>query len=161
MQDIQIFLDYLSLLPVAIAFALLLFHLMNCWQDTATSSQNVGVIASDSNAMPGQFNPPDPARLAELQLEEVLAACQPELCNQEPSSILEMIDPCNVLGVRPEPCDQAEAKQGITIMNPSRLNSEQLRKECSKLGIRWRNAKGKGKHLTRLEMLNALGRAIA
>lgn len=36
------------------------------------------------------------------------------------------------------------------------MNSEELRKECSRRAIAWRNAHGKGKHLRKEEMLKAL-----
>jgi hypothetical protein len=37
------------------------------------------------------------------------------------------------------------------------MNSAQLRKECSKAGIQWRNAHGRNKHMSKGEMLKALG----
>ncbi|MBD1871876.1 hypothetical protein H6F75_00125 [Nodosilinea sp. FACHB-131] len=36
------------------------------------------------------------------------------------------------------------------------MTSAQLRKECSRRAIAWRNAHGKGKHLLKGEMLKAL-----
>lgn len=36
------------------------------------------------------------------------------------------------------------------------LTSVQLRKECSTIGIKWRNVHGKSKHLSKAEMLTAL-----
>jgi hypothetical protein len=38
----------------------------------------------------------------------------------------------------------------------SKLTSVQLRKECSTVGIKWRNAHGTSKHLNKAEMLTAL-----
>jgi hypothetical protein len=37
------------------------------------------------------------------------------------------------------------------------MTSPQLRKECSKAGIQWRSVYGKSKHLSKAEMLAALG----
>lgn len=42
MQQIQTFLDYLALLPIATAFALFGFHMLNCWQRTGHSHQIPG-----------------------------------------------------------------------------------------------------------------------
>ncbi len=39
---------------------------------------------------------------------------------------------------------------------PVRVTVEQLRKECQKAGIKWRNAHGKNKHLKKDEMIAAL-----
>lgn len=36
------------------------------------------------------------------------------------------------------------------------LTSSQLRKECSTIGIKWRNAHGPSKHLTKADMIEAL-----
>jgi hypothetical protein len=38
----------------------------------------------------------------------------------------------------------------------AKMNSEELRKECSRRAIAWRNAYGKCKHLRKEEMVNAL-----
>lgn len=46
-------------------------------------------------------------------------------------------------------------------VDPNKMNSQQLRQECQRLGVKWRNAHGKGRHMTRAEMLNEIGRAIA
>lgn len=40
------------------------------------------------------------------------------------------------------------------------MTSPQLRKECSLAGIQWRNAHGKNKHLSRSEMLEAIGSGL-
>lgn len=40
---------------------------------------------------------------------------------------------------------------------PWLMTSAELRKECSRLGIEWRNAHGKGKHLRKGEMVAVLG----
>lgn len=47
-------------------------------------------------------------------------------------------------------------KEGIAIAADATLTAVQLRKECSALGIKWRNAHGTSKHLTKAEMLQAL-----
>ncbi len=36
------------------------------------------------------------------------------------------------------------------------LSAMQLRQQCSASGIQWRNARGKGKHLTKQEMIDRL-----
>ncbi len=41
------------------------------------------------------------------------------------------------------------------------MNSQELRKLCSDRGIRWRNAHGKGKHLSKGQMIRALSSASA
>lgn len=38
----------------------------------------------------------------------------------------------------------------------TRLSAVQLRQQCSASGIQWRNARGKGKHLTKQEMIDRL-----
>ena len=57
-----------------------------------------------------------------------------------------------------EPSD-AE-KESIALAADARhyatLTAVQLRKECSAIGIKWRNAHGKSKHMSKAEMLEAL-----
>jgi hypothetical protein len=137
MQQVQQLLDIAALIPPAIAVLMFLGY---CWQRSAPiqptrTDQFLRLVEAKFVEVDVQqaLN-----RLAELQLiEEVLEACQPE------------------------PCDQGATRPVTTITNPDRLNSQQLRQECRKLGIKWRNAHGEGKHLTRPEMLNAIGMAIA
>lgn len=43
------------------------------------------------------------------------------------------------------------------IRNYQAMTAPELRKECSAQGIKWRNAHGKSKHLSKAEMLEALG----
>lgn len=135
MQQIQQALDIAALIPIATAALLLLLHLLNCWHRTPTSRQPVRAIAFNPNTIPGELAVPDPAQLT----EEVLEACQAE----------------------PELYGHPGERQVLTVTDPNKLNCQQLRKECSKLGISWRNVKGAGKHLTKPEMLNAIGLAIS
>lgn len=53
--------------------------------------------------------------------------------------------------VRPQPKTATVAK-----MDWQSLNPYQLRTECSLQGIKWRNAHGKNKHLTKAQMVAAL-----
>lgn len=43
------------------------------------------------------------------------------------------------------------------IRNYQAMSAIELRKECGAVGIKWRNAHGKSKHLSKAEMLEALG----
>ena len=54
------------------------------------------------------------------------------------------------------PAASVEMEQNWAEMNP-----QQLRQHCQQQGIKWRNVHGRNKHLSKREMVEALGSAIA
>ncbi len=61
--------------------------------------------------------------------------------------------------VKAAPCGskKAKAKSPSTVSaGLAELNAEQLRKLCAAQDIKWRNANGKGKHLSKAEMIAVL-----
>ncbi len=93
------------------------------------------------------------------------APSQPHQMEQDATTTVEVEEPeVLVSEVYRRTEENSESEPAIAVqspVDPNTLNSHQLRNLCKELGIRWRNVKGQGKHMTRLEMLNALGRAIA
>jgi hypothetical protein len=56
----------------------------------------------------------------------------------------------------PSDADKETIAQAADARHYATLTSVQLRKECSALGIKWRNAHAHSKHLSKAEMLQAL-----
>jgi hypothetical protein len=45
----------------------------------------------------------------------------------------------------------------VKVEAPKPVTSAELRRQCQAAGIRWRNAHGQGRHLSKAEMISALG----
>ena len=67
------------------------------------------------------------------------------------------------LTARPVPAVAAAVNAPVAIVRVevptpdwAKMTNAELRRECSRRGIAWRNAHGKGKHLLKKEMLKAL-----
>lgn len=179
MQEIQHTLDILSLLPIATAFALFGFHMLNCWNRSGHAHQitQAGNVAESETGIPVSV---------EAHLLAEMAAQDPEFCREyeqimesgddslewEPRWAALEMEPVTVqttVQVDEEP-EIAPAENQTPFhafsrssepADPNSMNSQQLRQECRRLGVRWRNAHGKGRHMTRPEMLQQIGEAIA
>ena len=71
--------------------------------------------------------------------------------------------PAEVLTARPVPAAAAEMAAPVAIVRVevptpdwAKMSNAELRRECARKGIAWRNAHGKGKHLLKGEMIKAL-----
>jgi hypothetical protein len=184
MQTLQTALDYLALLPVATAALLFIGY---CWErstPTPTPSGNVdepesimdiidpyGILEDLPNAGPEDCDI-EPTRADETLslIERKFAEADKDRISNEPLTQMRETptdedstdwEP-RWAALQLEPEARTTVKEpAIAVTNPNSLTSHQLRRECQKLGIKWRNAHGKGKHLTRDEMLERIGQAIA
>jgi hypothetical protein len=71
--------------------------------------------------------------------------------------------PAEVLTARPVPAAAAEMAAPVAIVRVevptpdwAKMTNAELRRECARKNIAWRNAHGKGKHLLKGEMIKAL-----
>jgi hypothetical protein len=71
--------------------------------------------------------------------------------------------PAEVLTARPVPAAAAEMAAPVAIVRVevptpdwAKMSNAELRRECARKNIAWRNAHGKGKHLLKGEMIKAL-----
>ena len=74
-----------------------------------------------------------------------------------------LLAPAEVLTARPVPAAAAEMAAPVAIARVevptpdwAKMSNAELRRECAKRNIAWRNAHGKGKHLLKGEMIKAL-----
>ena len=74
-----------------------------------------------------------------------------------------LLAPAEKLTARPVPAVAAAVNAPVAIVRVgvptpdwAKMTNAELRRECSRRGIAWRNAHGKGKHLLKKEMLKAL-----
>lgn len=77
----------------------------------------------------------------------------------------------NLLEVEPEPTPAPVSMTDVVVPfvrpvrpqtpNWAQMGAPELRKVCQRAGIKWRNAHGKGKHLSKREMVNALTSQVA
>lgn len=79
-------------------------------------------------------------------------------------SLPELLAEAEALTARPVPAIAAEVAAPVAIavvevaaIDYRAMTSQELRKECSRQGIRWRGVREGGKHLTKPQMLEALG----
>jgi hypothetical protein len=65
---------------------------------------------------------------------------------------------CRGRSYRPDPMQDLSSENPPAPQTPKRklTPTEQLRQQCQKAGIKWRNAHGKNKHLKKAEMIAAL-----
>lgn len=91
----------------------------------------------------------------------------PEPVEDELPALPELLEEAAALVEKPAPAAAAPMAAPVAIsvarveetpaaVDLAALTSQQLRKECSRRGIAWRNAHGQGKHLLKGEMLQAL-----
>lgn len=81
-------------------------------------------------------------------------------------SLGELLSEAEALTARPVPAVAAAVAAPVAIarvevepvaaIDYRAMTSQELRKECSRRAIAWRNAHGKGKHLRKAEMVKAL-----
>lgn len=189
MQTLQTALDYLALLPVATACLMFLGYCWERSAPTVTPTRTEETLnlieakfaeadieqALDRLVDLGLISeiPDAPAEDCDQahQLAE-LAAQDEELCQGYAEAIATTTPPdwepawssAALVMEDASVTVQVEQESAIAVqppVDPNGLNAHELRKECTKLGIKWRNANGKGKHLSRDEMLQAIGGAIA
>ena len=78
-------------------------------------------------------------------------------------TLQKLLAEAEVLTARPVPAAAAEMTAPVAIVRVkvptpdwAKMSNAELRRECARKGIAWRNAYGKGKHLLKGEMLKAL-----
>ncbi|PSN13960.1 hypothetical protein C7293_13790 [filamentous cyanobacterium CCT1] len=81
-------------------------------------------------------------------LPELLAEAEALTARPVPAVAAEAIAPVAVARVEVEP---------VATIDYAAMTSVQLRKECSRRGVAWRGVRDGGKHLTKPQMLEALG----
>jgi hypothetical protein len=73
-----------------------------------------------------------------------------------PTPVLAIELPAVELETEPSDADKETIAQAADARHYATLTAVQLRKECGRVGIKWRNAHAPSKHLTKSEMLQAL-----
>jgi hypothetical protein len=82
----------------------------------------------------------------------------------EPAPLPELMDTAAALAQKPVPAMAADMERPDEVMiipaddgpEYSAMSSQQMRKECQAVGIAWRDARGKGKHMLKAEMVAEL-----
>jgi hypothetical protein len=161
MQSIQHVLDIIALLQIATAFALFGGHLASCLRRPV---RRQAIAVARSQVQPDPWELPsevtvEPTRLdvkPESESQKLLPPAAPTVLLLAPAqekrkrkrkvAAKEMAEPQITVEIGPE----AEP------IDFSKLTVPQLRVECDKRGIHWKNARGKGKHLLKGEMVKAL-----
>jgi hypothetical protein len=125
-QGIQQALDIIALLPIGAAFALFGCHMVNCWNRA------------------GQVQVAQVALMPEQEDSDNLADEAEALTQQWAAMAMESAEATLTVEIKQEAISYDD------------MNITQLRKECKSLGICWKDAHGKGKHLKRAEILEAI-----
>jgi hypothetical protein len=188
MQTIQTVLNYLALLPIAAAALLFLNYV---WQRSAPCKNHripdpgklaelqlidelIGQCCSLGNTLDAgpedcdrEIEPTRTAEFLEL-LEQKFAETDQaredrvssDTLSQSREPLLDNVSTGRA-ALEMEPTTAQTTVKEPAIADYNAMSSHQLRRECQSLGIRWRNAHGQSKHLSRPEMLERIREAIA
>lgn len=104
--------------------------------------------------------PPQPMPMSEPTQKPNAELTDPRLVAPAPIATTPVLTLQPVVDTRPSKAKPkkkwAIAQIEVAPAALARLSAVQLRQQCSKSGIQWRNAHGKGRHLTKQEMIDRL-----